>query len=131
MLFSELFENNSSAYSTVTNPATGKLYTKAELRAKHARPVEAPYPSDDPAVAPESDKPTSTVATPPPKPGTRIQTSAGPVDKGIDGRWRTIDNEIIVNLQDIRELERRARKQIRLAAQNKQMSPASGIKESP
>jgi hypothetical protein len=128
MLFSELFEN-SSAYSTVTNPATGQLYTKAELRAKYARPVE--MPSDDPAVAPELDKPTSAVAPPPPKPGTRIQTSAGPVDKGIDGRWRTIDNEIIVNLQDIRELERRARKQIRLAAQNKQMSPASGIKESP
>jgi len=44
MLLSELFETMgaTSTYSSVTNPETGKLYTKAELRAKYPQTATTP-----------------------------------------------------------------------------------------
>jgi hypothetical protein len=60
--------------------------------------------------------------------GVSVKTPAGNVVKGADGKWKSSTGEI-TNPADIQELERRAKKQATLAAQNKQMSPASGIRE--
>jgi len=80
-------------------------------------------PTPTPATPTASAKPTT------PPPGTRIQTPKGAVNKTPDGQWKTDAGEIITNPADVAELERRAKQQITLKAQNKQMSPASGIKE--
>lgn len=77
------------------------------------------------AVEPPSEPP------PPPPPsssGVSVKTAAGNVVKGADGKWKSGDEEI-TNTADIQELERRAKQQATIAAQNKQMSPASGIRE--
>jgi hypothetical protein len=68
--------------------------------------------------------------TPPTKPnaGVSVKTPSGNVVKGPDGKWKSADG-VITNPADIQELERRAKQQATLAAQNKQMSPASGIRE--
>jgi len=60
--------------------------------------------------------------------GVSVKTPAGNVVKGADGKWKSSTGEI-TNPADIQELERRAKKQATIAAQNKQMSPASGIRE--
>jgi hypothetical protein len=60
--------------------------------------------------------------------GVSVKTPAGNVVKGADGKWKSGTGEI-TNPADIQELERRAKKQATIAAQNKQMSPASGIRE--
>jgi hypothetical protein len=57
-----------------------------------------------------------------------VKTAAGNVVKGADGKWKSGTGEI-TNPADIQELERRAKQQATIAAQNKQMSPASGIRE--
>lgn len=80
-------------------------------------------PTPTPATATASTKPTT------PAPGSRIQTPKGAVNKSADGQWKTDAGEVITNPADVAELERRAKQQITLTAQNKQMSPASGIKE--
>lgn len=66
--------------------------------------------------------------TPQPSSGVSVKTTAGNVVKGADGKWKSSTGEI-TNPADIQELERRAKQQATLAAQNKQMSPASGIRE--
>jgi hypothetical protein len=66
--------------------------------------------------------------TTPPSSGTSVKTAAGNVVKGADGKWKSSTGEI-TNPADIQELERRAKQQATIAAQNKQMSPASGIRE--
>jgi hypothetical protein len=63
-----------------------------------------------------------------PESGVSVKTAAGNVVKGADGKWKSSTGEI-TNPADIQELERRAKQQATLAAQNKQMSPASGIRE--
>ena len=70
---------------------------------------------------PDSDPPES-------KSGVSVKTPAGNVVKDADGKWKSGDEEI-TNPADIQELERRAKQQATIAAQNKQMSPASGIRE--
>jgi hypothetical protein len=65
---------------------------------------------------------------PEPSPGTVVKTQAGNVVKGADGKWKSSAGEV-TDPAEIKELERRAKQQVTLAAQNKQMSPASGIKE--
>lgn len=67
-------------------------------------------------------------ATTPPGSGLAVKTAAGNVVKGADGKWKSRTGEI-TNPADIQELERRAKQQATIAAQNKQMSPASGIRE--
>lgn len=73
-------------------------------------------------------KPDAGSATAPPDSGVAVKTPAGNVVKGADGKWKSRDGEI-TNPADIQELERRAKQQATIAAQNKQMSPASGIRE--
>jgi hypothetical protein len=90
-------------------------------------------PKTDPAVA------TTPGTTTPgaPKPGTTplksrqptITTGGEMLTKGEDGIWRDEAGELITNPKDVQELERRLKIQTTVAAQNKQMSPASGIKE--
>jgi hypothetical protein len=72
-------------------------------------------------------KPANTTATQP-ESGVSVKTAAGNVVKGTDGKWKSSTGEI-TDPADIQELERRAKQQATLAAQNKQMSPASGIRE--
>jgi hypothetical protein len=73
-------------------------------------------------------KPAAGPATTQPGSGVAVKTAAGNVVKGSDGKWKSSTGEI-TNPADIQELERRAKKQATIAAQNKQMSPASGIRE--
>lgn len=49
--------------------------------------------------------------------------------KGADGKWKDNSGREIVVPKDVAELEKRWKQQQLLQAQNKQMSPASGIKE--
>lgn len=58
-----------------------------------------------------------------------VKTPAGNVVKGADGKWKTSAGEIITRPADVQELERLAKQQATIAGQNKQMSPASGIRE--
>jgi hypothetical protein len=73
-------------------------------------------------------KPNAGVATTPADSGVAVKTAAGYVVKSADGKWKSSTGEI-TDPADIQELERRAKQQATLAAQNKQMSPASGIRE--
>jgi hypothetical protein len=81
------------------------------------------------AVKPAATAPGVPTATAAPAPGSKIQTPGGAVTKGADGKWRTAAGELITNPRDVQELERRSKTQATVAAQNKQMSAASGIKE--
>ena len=51
------------------------------------------------------------------------------ITKGADGKWVDNSGREIVVPKDVAELEKRWKQQQLLQAQNKQMSPASGIKE--
>jgi hypothetical protein len=97
-------------------------------------PQSAPNPT--PAVTAPAPSPTGTQPSAP-KPGTTplksrqptITTGGEMLTKGEDGIWRDEAGELITNPKDVQELERRFKIQATMAAQNKQMSPASGIKE--
>lgn len=105
-----------------------------------AKPTNAPGAPDafTPAGAAKKPGTTGTTGTPgiftpagaakTTSSGISVKTDAGNVVKGADGKWKSAQGEITVPA-DIAELERRAKKQATLAAQNKQMSAASGIKE--
>jgi hypothetical protein len=85
--------------------------------------------STAPRVPAQSTTPVApTTTATKPAPGVSVKTPSGNVVKGSDGKWKSADG-VITNPADIQELERRAKQQATLAAQNKQMSPASGIRE--
>ena len=102
--------------------ATWQSYER-QLQKSVAQQAAKPAPTQAPAQGQQQ------VQKQTPAPGTRIQTPKGAVNKTPDGQWKTEAGEIITNPTDVAELERRAKQQITLKAQNKQMSPASGIKE--
>jgi hypothetical protein len=84
--------------------------------------------AQQPAAPAKSVATAKPAATTQPVSGISVKTAAGNVVKGADGKWKSSTGEI-TNPADIQELERRAKQQATLAAQNKQMSPASGIRE--
>jgi hypothetical protein len=102
--------------------ATWQSYER-QLQKSVAQQAAKPAPTQAPAQGQQQ------VQKQTPAPGTRIQTPKGAVNKTPDGQWKTEAGEIITNPTDVAELERRAKQQITLKAQNKQMSPASGIEE--
>lgn len=78
------------------------------------------------------DAPPVAVAVPAaPAPQQQPTVKAGhlTVTKGADGKWVDNSGREIVVPADVAELEKRWKQQELLKAQNKQMSPASGIKE--
>jgi hypothetical protein len=112
--------------------ATWQSYEQQLQKSVAQQAAVTPAPAKDSGTAPaKSAVPAgiSKPAAPAPAPGSRIQTPTGAVNKGTDGKWRTVAGEVITNPKDVQELERRSKQQTTLAAQNKQMSAASGIKE--
>jgi len=114
--------------SKLTKDIAKKAQQAWEVYAKQLEQFASTSPVAQPgqAATPATAKP---VAPTTPAPGTRIATPGGTVNKTPDGQWKTDAGEVITNPKDVAELERRSKQQITLTAQNKQMSPASGIKE--
>jgi hypothetical protein len=89
-------------------------------------PQVAPKPVPTVATTPDTIKP---VVTPLKSRQPSLTVNGQLLTRGEDNQWRDEAGELITNPKDVQELERRLKAQATMAAQNKQMTSASGIKE--